>query len=222
MKKHIHVIDCDSTQDLLKEQLMAQTAPTQFLVSCENQNQGRGRGQNNWKGMPGTLCFSFNLRAHPEMSFTALEISVLVTRFFEARGRKLKLKWPNDIWDENGKKCGGILVQGSNNTLIAGIGLNIFSDDEAFGGIYPEAVALDKRVWAQEIADFILHHRYKEVDSLQADWMARCGHLNQEVKIIEGQEVTEGIFTGIGIHGECLLNDGEKVHHLYNGSLRLK
>lgn len=221
MKKHIHVIDCDSTQDILKEQLNGQTEPAQFLVSCENQNQGRGRGENIWKSMPGTLCFSFNLRPHPELSYTALEISVLVARFFEARGRKLKLKWPNDLWDENNKKCGGILVQASNNTLMAGIGLNIFSDDENFGGVYEASFEIDKRIWARDLADFILHHRYKEVDSLREDWTKRCGHLGHLVSVTEGNEITKGTFEGLGIHGECLIRNGEKVSHLYNGSLRM-
>lgn len=221
MKRHIHVIDCDSTQDILKEQLMAETSPEQFLVSCENQNQGRGRGENIWKAMPGTLCFSFNLKPHPEMSFTALEISVLIARYFEEKGRSLKLKWPNDLWDAEGKKCAGILVQGSNNSFLAGIGLNLFSDDKNFGGIYEDAFEIDKKSWSSDIADYILTNRYSDVRSLQSDWIRRCGHLNQMVKVTEGSEVTEGIFQGLGDHGEALICRDMKTVKIYNGSLRM-
>ena len=222
MKKHIHVNECDSTQDILKEQLSLNKGLMQFLVSCENQIHGRGRGENSWTSLPGSLCFSFNLRPHPVVSFTALEISVLITRFFESKGRNLRLKWPNDIWNEAGKKCGGILVQGSHNTYIAGVGLNLFSDENQFGGVFDSNFKIDKREWSREIADFVLHHRYKEVDTLQDDWLTRCGHLKSEVTIHEGNQVFEGRFEGLGPHGECLLNQEGKILHLYNGSLRIK
>lgn len=221
MKRHIHVIDCDSTQDILKEQLMAETSPVQFLVSCENQNQGRGRGENIWKAMPGTLCFSFNLEPHPVMSYTALEISVLVARFFETKGQVVKLKWPNDLWDTQGKKCAGILVQGSNNLFMAGIGLNLFSNDKNFGGVYEDAFEIDKKTWSNEIADYILANRYKDIRPLQKDWLERCGHLNQMVKVTEGSDVVEGIFQGIGDHGEALVCRDTKTVRIYNGSLRM-
>ncbi|WPU65195.1 biotin--[acetyl-CoA-carboxylase] ligase [Peredibacter starrii] len=221
MIRHIHVDECDSTQDILKEQLSTQTHFAQFLVSCENQVMGRGRGSNVWKAMPGTVCFSTNLAAHPTLSFTALELSVLVARFFEARGRKLLLKWPNDLWDESRRKCVGILVQGTQNALLAGIGLNLFSDDENFGGIFEEAFALDKKHAAREIFDFINSHRYTNKEDLIRDWEARCGHMNEMVTVTEGSEVHRGSFVGIGEYGECLLKDGDKSYRLYNGSLRL-
>lgn len=220
MIRHIHVNECDSTQDILKEQLSNQDGATQILVSCENQVQGRGRGSNLWKAMPGTVCFSTNLAPHPELSFTALELSVLVARFFEAKGEKLYLKWPNDLWDKNKKKCAGILVQGNQSGLMAGIGLNLFSEDANFGGVFTEAFPLDKKNYARELADFIHSHRYSNKENLTRDWEARCGHLHQAVTVTEGTEVYTGIFEGIGEHGECLLKGEEKSYRLYNGSLR--
>lgn len=221
MIRHIHVNECDSTQDILKEQLNTQSGDAQILVSCENQVQGRGRGSNLWKAMPGTVCFSTNLLPHPEMSFTALELSVLVARFFEARGRKIYLKWPNDLWDQDKKKCAGILVQGNQNVLMAGIGLNLFSDDPNFGGVFEAPFSLDKKNVAREIADFIHSHRYSNKEDLKHDWEERCGHLHQMVTVTEGNEVYKGIFEGIGEHGECLLKGEDKSYRLYNGSLRI-
>lgn len=221
MKKHIHVSECDSTQDILKEQLTAHPTGAQFLVSCDTQLKGRGRGENTWTVMPGSLCFSFNLRPHPELSYTALEVSVLIARFFEARGIHLKLKWPNDLWDHSGKKCGGILIQGSGQNMLAGVGLNLFSNDANFGSIFSSDQPFNKRQIAQELADFILHHRYKEVDSLRTDWNSRCGHLNKQVKVFEGDSEVTGKFIGLGVHGECLLESTDQIHRLYNGSLRL-
>lgn len=221
MIRQIHVNECNSTQDILKEQLNQSHNEEQILVSCEYQNSGRGRGENIWKAMPGTLCFSLNIKPHPVMSFTALELSVLIARFFEKKEIHLKLKWPNDLWDQEMKKCGGILVQGSQNQLAAGIGLNIYSDDSSFGAIYSEEWSFNKQRLALEIAQFIVAHRYQNVRELQKDWLTRCGHLNHMVTITESGEKSEGIFQGIGDFGEALVCINAETRRFFNGSLRL-
>jgi len=220
MIKHIHLDECDSTQDRLKEQLNNPDHSEQILVSTENQISGRGRGEKKWEALPGSLCFSFNIKPHSKFSFTALEVSVILTNFFELKGQSLKLKWPNDLWNNELKKCGGILIQGNQSNFLAGIGLNLFSDNSEFGGIFPEAFDLDKKSWAREIAEFILSNRYADTELLKRDWLSRCGHLNQMVKIIEGNEITEGIFQGLGDHGEAEICTDGKINHIYNGSLR--
>jgi BirA family transcriptional regulator, biotin operon repressor / biotin---[acetyl-CoA-carboxylase] ligase len=220
MIKHVHVIDCDSTQDLLKEQLN-QTPSESILVSCENQNSGRGRGENIWKAMPGTLCFSINIKPHAVMSYTALELSVIVAKFFESKGRTLKLKWPNDLWDMNGKKCVGLLVQGTQNQLLAGIGINLFTNDENFGGVFTGPFEIEKKVWSRELADYIHDNRYSSTEELRKDWLSRCGHMNQMVRVTESGDVYEGIFQGLGEHGEALVCTDAQINHIYNGSLRL-
>lgn len=219
MIRHVHVNECDSTQDLLKEQLNQNTSET-VLVSCENQISGRGRGENKWKSMPGTVCLSLNIQPHIVMSFTALELSVIVAKFFESKGKTLQLKWPNDLWDTHGKKCGGILVQGSQNQLYAGIGINLFTDDADFGGVFEGPFVVEKEVWSRELADYILAHRYESTELLRKDWLSRCGHLNQMVRVTEAGEIYEGIFQGIGEHGEALVCSDSQINHIYNGTLR--
>jgi biotin-[acetyl-CoA-carboxylase] ligase BirA-like protein len=221
MIKHVHVIECDSTQDLVKEQLNNHPGFDHILVSCENQISGRGRGENKWTAMPGTLCLSLSIKPHVEMSYTALEISVLVAKFFENKGKHLKLKWPNDLWDESLKKCGGILVQGNQQGLIAGIGLNLFSASSEFGAVYGSAFEMDKKEWSLELASFIVKNRFLSTENLRRDWLARCGHLNQMVKVTEGSDIYEGIFQGIGEHGEALVCSDAQTNRIFNGSLRM-
>lgn len=220
MIRHVHVNECDSTQDMLKEQLK-QDSSSSILISCENQISGRGRGDNQWKSMPGTLCFSLNIKPHAVMSYTAIELSVIIAKFFESKGRTLKLKWPNDLWDDRGRKCAGILVQGSQNQLLAGIGINLFSEDENYGGVFTAAFEIDKKVWSRELSEFILNNRYESTETLRKDWLTRCGHLNQMVRVTESGETLEGIFQGLGDHGEALICTDAQINHIYNGSLRM-
>ncbi|MFL5783338.1 MAG: biotin--[acetyl-CoA-carboxylase] ligase [Bacteriovoracaceae bacterium] len=219
MIKHIHVDVCDSTQDLLKEQTTS--AGETLLISTNKQSKGRGRGTNVWQDLPGSLCFSLTVRPHKIMSFTALEISLLIARFFEFEGCKLGLKWPNDLWDSRGMKCGGVLVQGSNQDFYAGIGLNLFSDHADFGGIYRESFTFDKKSWSYRISEFIIAHRYEDTDVLRKDWELRCAHMLAFVSITEGTEKWEGIFTGLGANGEAVLENAEGKKSIYNGTLRV-
>jgi biotin-[acetyl-CoA-carboxylase] ligase BirA-like protein len=221
MIKQIHLIDCDSTQDILKEQLADNPFDLPLLVSCENQHLGRGRGKNLWKMMPGTLCFSLNVSPHIEPSFTALEMSVLITNFFEELGKTLYLKWPNDIWNKQQQKCAGILIQSSHHQMLTGIGVNLFSDDASYGSIFEDEFEIDKKSWAKRIAQFILAHRYKNTNELKHDWHKRCLHMNKEVIIQENSEFYQGIFRGLGTHGEAILVNGQDEMRVYNGSLRL-
>ena len=82
MEKFIHVERCDSTQDLIKEQLL-QSVQNELTVSCEHQTNGRGRGSNIWQDSPGTLCFSMTIKPHVQVTYTALEISLLIHHFFK-------------------------------------------------------------------------------------------------------------------------------------------
>lgn len=217
MIKHIHVKECNSTQDLLKEQLSQFKDTREILVSCDNQLMGRGRGNHVWESLPGSLCFSLTVGPHPVPSFTAIELSVLVARFFE--GSILSLKWPNDIWNRQHKKCCGILVQNFQNFMIAGIGLNLYSDHSEYGGIYDSSFGFDKNSWSLQVAKFILENRYKSDHELKLDWEKRCCHLGENVIITEGDTEVRGIFRGLGVHGEAILNTAEGERHIYNGSL---
>lgn len=215
----LHVDACDSTQDLLKEQTAQKSGVN--LVSTNRQTKGRGRGTNAWQDLPGSLCFSLLLPPHPVLSLTALELSVLVARFFEYEGSVLGLKWPNDLWDSRGKKCGGILLQGGGQEYLAGIGLNLYSEDTGFGGIYREPFEFDKKSWSWRVGEFIHSHRYSSGSELVKDWEARCQHMEKEVTVTENGNVVEGIFLGLGMNGEARISSLGKEVRLYNGSLRL-
>lgn len=220
MKKFIHVDRCDSTQDLLKEQLH-QHQEADLTVSCDHQSLGKGRGENIWEDSEGTLCFSMTVKPHPQSSFTALEISVLVRNFFSLKNRNLYLKWPNDLLNVDKKKCGGILIQTHQSRYLAGIGLNLYYAHDKYGGIFETKFEFDKKIWAQELSEFIRSHRYATVEGLTQDWMSGCYHLHKMVTVIEGNQETLGTFIGLGPYGEALIENDQGIQHIFNGSLRL-
>jgi len=220
MEKFIHIDRCDSTQDLLKEQL-TQSEQDELTVSCEHQTNGHGRGINTWDDSPGTLCFSMTIHPHIKVTFTSLEISVLIRQFFAIKGREIKLKWPNDLITLDGKKCGGILVQNSGPHYLAGIGINLFQNPDAYGGIYETSFPIEKKEWAKELSHFIRSNRYQNTEDLAHDWIQSCAHINQKVRVFEGDNEISGVFSGLGPYGEAVLENDQGIQHLFNGSLRL-
>lgn len=218
MEKFIHVERCDSTQDILKEQL-ALIGEDELTVSCEQQTNGHGRSNNHWQDSPGTLCFSMTVKPHKQVTYTALEISLLVRNFIKQKGKDIKVKWPNDLITSDKKKCGGILVQNSGSHYYAGIGLNLFENQHAYGDIFQSAFDLDKKEWATDLSYFIRKNRYTETEALKKDWLQCCFHLNRKVKISEGELEVSGIFIGIGPYGEAMLENSQGIQHLFNGSL---
>lgn len=220
MIKQIHLKQCDSTQDILKEQLTSDPVEG-ILVSTDQQTKGRGRGNNSWVDLPGSLCFSLSLKANPTTSMSALEISLLIVDFFKVKGIDLQLKWPNDLWTSRKTKCGGVLLQGSKDIYLAGIGLNLYSDIPDYGGIYQEK-NFDKEALSEEISRFILSQRIQDKKELQTRWLKACGHLNAKVQILEGENSSEGIFRGVGEHGEAILETELGLKQFFNGSLRLR
>jgi BirA family biotin operon repressor/biotin-[acetyl-CoA-carboxylase] ligase len=220
MEKFIHVDRCDSTQDLLKEQLTGNESQ-QFTISCELQTNGRGRGVNNWLDSSGTICFSMSIDPHVKQTFTALEISTIIADFFQMKGRRIQLKWPNDLINLDGKKCGGILVQSQGPIYMAGIGLNLFQESADFGGIYETTFELEKKNWSKELSGYIRTHRFTSTEELISKWNSYCAHLGKTVRIFEGTQETIGEFIGLGPYGEAILKNESGLHHMFNGSLRL-
>ncbi len=115
---------------------------------AEEQTAGRGRLGRQWHtgayegtGMVPALTFSLGLPLAPrEWAGLSLAVGVSVAESLQPAlpgadgGRpRILLKWPNDLWLQDGRKLGGILVEtaslagapGEPRYVVIGIGLNV-------------------------------------------------------------------------------------------------
>lgn len=118
------------------------------VILASYQQTGRGQEQTEWESEKGKniLC-SILLEPHfltPERQiYLNLALSLAVCDGVRKHtGKRVSIKWPNDIYIEK-KKVAGILIENSwqNNALrlcIAGIGFNVNQDEF----IYPQATSL--------------------------------------------------------------------------------
>ena len=136
-----------STNDWAKELAFSdelQKNPISVFLT-DHQTLGRGRAKNSWlQENPGGALLSswvFQLSRTPR-PVTSCRVGLAVHRSLCATWPWLSqsLKAPNDIYFQN-QKLGGILIenlqQGSQNCIVVGLGLNIFSAPQL-----PEATSL--------------------------------------------------------------------------------
>lgn len=114
----------------------ADAIPHGTVIAATEQTAGRGQRGNSWEAEPGkNLTFSILLRPQTIKAARQFEMSMIVSIAIASAlekfvpGKRVKIKWPNDIYIDDRKIC-GILIE---NTLmgdsidrsIVGIGINV-------------------------------------------------------------------------------------------------
>lgn len=220
--KHIHFKEIDSTQAKARE--IASEHDT-FLITAQKQLLGRGRRDNKWDNLNNSISMSFKITPSGKPTLLALEIAVLICNYFA--DDSLSLKWPNDIYNSEGKKVAGILVTKENDHYIVGAGINIGPDRNSHinnYGYINDAVQLsidDYRNIPAQLFEYINTNRLID-NEIISEWIRLCFHLGQKCEVVDGDEVKAGKFQGIGEYGEALIENNGVLEKAYTGSLHLK
>jgi BirA family biotin operon repressor/biotin-[acetyl-CoA-carboxylase] ligase len=120
-----------STQDAARE-LRQHGAARPFVVLTRDQRGGRGRLGRPWRLPPGsglalTLARRSSLRPAARSWYPlVVALGVIEALRAEDLGTGVGLKWPNDILTAQGRKLGGILLEGDDEDgVLVGIGVNL-------------------------------------------------------------------------------------------------
>lgn len=208
---------------------------TGFLVGT--QTAGRGRRGRTWISPQGGMYLSFVLRPDydkhlwPLLSFVAA-LAARETIAHVLASHRPKVKWPNDILVNDRKIC-GILLEGVEDALIVGTGINVApikADTAMPGHIQPTSlVDLGDNVTTPALlaADYMdnLARRYNMFNQtafapIRDEWMRHAAFLNQNVTVMDTG--LKGRFIGIDVDGSMLLVDASgKTHHITTGDVVL-
>jgi BirA family biotin operon repressor/biotin-[acetyl-CoA-carboxylase] ligase len=123
----VEVEETGSTQDLARTTLLARRVGPVLAIAAR-QTAGRGRRRSVWENAPRALAASLAFTpGWPPGSWGRLPLlaGLAAVRALAGRAPGARLKWPNDLL-VGAAKVGGILVEGSDGLVVAGLGLNLW------------------------------------------------------------------------------------------------
>ncbi|KJR47908.1 Biotin--protein ligase [Desulfosporosinus sp. I2] len=229
-----------STNDRAKE-LARLGAVHGHVVLANCQSSGRGRLQRQWESPRGGLWMSVVLRPNlslADASKITLAASVAIADALRGLFQiRIGIKWPNDLIYQ-GKKLVGILgeVVGEWNavqTLIVGLGVNANFPREQLSNSL-SAITLQEilgyEIDLNNLTAGILKHLEIELqllenngfEELRSKWSERAVGIGEEIIILRGEQVLQGVFRGISIDGALILETGDGEESFSAGEIQLR
>ena len=142
-----------SSNDLAKNKAFQElSSPTVFLV-CE-QSQGRGQGEHCWEDSDLMISFLWEKTIPPLKPSSSLDYTKALYQALKKTWPlpNLRIKAPNDLHFDH-KKVSGVLLeavsQGSNKSLIVGLGLNVFHRPKSIeaGCLAEQTKNIEQKTW---------------------------------------------------------------------------
>jgi BirA family biotin operon repressor/biotin-[acetyl-CoA-carboxylase] ligase len=249
-----HVASTASTNDLALQ--AARSGARHGVWIADEQTTGRGRGNHAWHSEPGKGLYmtalispSIPMQSALSLSFTtAIAVQSAISSVTGFRRRdQIDIRWPNDLF-LNGKKCGGILIETSAQSVpatdpamlryaVVGIGINVNN------AIFPaeiDAIATSLRrelpdpsqpLRRESLAAAILLALDDEIRRLTSSLKPRTSDLTQYSSWISGKRVRveardddpggyTGITAGLNPSGFLLVHgDDGQLHTVLSGGI---
>lgn len=234
----------DSTNTQL---LTADGADDPQALFAEMQTAGRGRRGRNWVSPFGAnlyLSIAWSWTAWPpELSALSLAIGVACAKVLEAHGiTDVRLKWPNDLLVDD-RKLGGILIEhrgeaGGSCRVVVGIGLNLRMVASQADAVTQAWINLDEArvrhglppVGRNAFAAALLRELHAMLQTFDrdgfsrvaADWARFDATRDTGVRILNGEQVLEGIARGVDTNGALLIDAVDGRHRIHAGEVSLR
>jgi BirA family biotin operon repressor/biotin-[acetyl-CoA-carboxylase] ligase len=235
MEFDIHYINrIDSTNRYAFEICTREKVSEGTVFLAGEQYQGKGYQQNTWLSeKKKNLTFSLVLRPGflppPDQFVITQIISLALTDLLKSfiTGHRIQIKWPNDIYIDDGKVC-GILVQNSiigdkTDFSIVGIGLNV--NQTEFPEELPNPVSM--AIFTKEVYDLNVilnrllenigkrYEQYREDpdrESLLKEYLKNLYRYGQPAEFKDNSGYFIGQITGVDEYGrlEIVLSDGSR------------
>jgi BirA family transcriptional regulator, biotin operon repressor / biotin---[acetyl-CoA-carboxylase] ligase len=248
-KPHLHSLELLFEVGSTNTRLLASAPPppgTADVCIAELQHAGRGRLGRRWiAGFGGGVAMSLGwtcsdvVRTLPALS---LGVGVAVSRGLTRAGaRRVKLKWPNDIWFED-RKLGGVLIElraeaGGPAHVVIGVGVNVSLPAETrreieASGTAAAAVtdackepASRNRVAGailDELLSMLVQYERFGFAAFRDAWTALDGLYGRAAQVVVGESAVSGIARGVDADGALLLETKERMQRFVSGEASLR
>ncbi|MCY7363165.1 MAG: biotin--[acetyl-CoA-carboxylase] ligase [Ignavibacteria bacterium] len=229
-QKRVHYTSIDSTNLEAQRLNKSEKQPEGLLITADEQESGKGYGQNVWKSEPEKnilmtiLLNPVFLKARFQFYLNqsiCLAIHDTLGNFLDKD--LLEIKWPNDIV-YNGKKLCGVLIENSlqgNFIHHAYIGIGINVNQKKFSSALKNATSLSKiknklfdtekiiMLLCENIEARYLQLKANNIQEIQKDYMQKLFQLEEQCNYkIAGKEL-KGKITGINPEGKLVIDTAD-------------
>jgi BirA family biotin operon repressor/biotin-[acetyl-CoA-carboxylase] ligase len=217
--------ETDSTQDTAHA-LAEAGAVAGTTVVADAQRAGRGRLGRSWSSEPGlgVWCTIIERPNAAALDVLSLRVGLSVAEALDAfAGRRVGLKWPNDLVLASGK-LGGILVEArwsgaSLGWVAIGVGINVVAPHSLAG-----AAGLDHHAKRKDVLVAVVRAvraAASAIGRFTDDELARY----RQRDTLAGHRIVapiDGVVTGLSATGELLIETATGVEHVRAGTIQLK
>ena len=206
-------------------------APEGLWLRADRQDAGRGRLGRVWDSEDGNLFASTIVRLGindpPASSLGFLaSIAAFETARLIAPDVSIMIKWPNDLLTTDGAKFCGMLLERTGDTIIIGIGMNLFAhpqglerpvtDLRSSGGNPPHAQAVVE-ILAETLQTWLQRWRMGGLAPLLKSWQHVAHPLGTALSVnLPNGDTLQGLYNGLNEDGSLrlCLADGE-IHAIH-------
>ena len=242
--------EIDSTNEYLKrivkqKNIFLDKLEKPFLVVAQRQTAGKGTKGRKWidssSGLKFSLLLSFKREAERLALLSPYIAIKLRNRLSEEIKENVKVKWPNDLYCQEGKTAGiltEVLQKAGKVYLIIGVGINLVPDPDVnritnlptgslFKFVEPEKLKLIRsRVLSCASEEIIraVNNLPSELSAVDIeDWNQADVYAGLRLRLLEGGRlVSEGLDVGIDEKGRILLQDGNQINAFCIGEASLR
>ena len=136
--------------------------------------------------------------------------------------QNLKIKWLNDILDQEGKKIAGSLIEIHKGKIIIGIGINLNTDNfpieisEIAGSLTKKQETVRRELIIAGIYEGIIGLIWHNPSSLIHKYKEVLDTLNRKVTLQIGSQIINGIALDVDYDGQLLIQTQDGLKKYYN------
>lgn len=248
VKKCISKIDVQWTVDSTNSrclEFVKDNSRISYACLAEHQSAGRGRRGRQWiSPLGGSLYLSLSWQFVGGVEILdglSLAVAIAVANMLseEYLLKRVKLKWPNDIFVDN-KKMGGVLIEivgeaGGPCTVVIGIGLNVFLSNASGREINQSwtdlHTVLGRNISRNKLAASLLNSLVPLLQGYEhggfavwhEKWARYDAFIDKKVVLQQGvSDFSEGVACGVSDSGELLLEINGCRRRFKSGEVSLR
>lgn len=239
--------ELDSTNSYLKNS--ARQSLNKAFCLTRKQTAGYGQRQRQWYSKEGSWLFSLlipiELPIHKCQGLSSVVGLSLLKSLRSKTADDLRIKWPNDLWNQSGKFAGVLIesvkVSNTRSWLVIGVGIN-FGEHTGFKSLPAGKNVLEGKEYTFSELEFIsdtpecvLVHLVNDLLStlrkfertgfsgFYADYKKHDKfQIGEAVIVYDSDSPIKGFYRGLNASGECLIEVGGEMKTYISGAVSIR